>query len=57
MEFAPKNALTIKFTTQNLEIVIASLASEESRESAKSAQPEQLQAPMETVVLVDLTNN
>lgn len=57
MEFAPKNAPTIKFTTQKLEIAIASLDLEESREFVKSAQLEPLQVPMETVVLVDSTNN
>lgn len=57
MEFAPKNAPTIKFTTPKLETVIASPVLEESRESAKSAQLEPLQVPMETVVLVDSTNN
>lgn len=57
MEFAPKNAPTIKFTTQKLEIAIASLDLEESREFVKSAQLEPLQVPMETVVLVDSINN
>jgi hypothetical protein len=57
MEFALKNAPTIKFTIQKLETVIASLDLEESRESAKFAQLEPLQEQMETVVLVELTNN
>jgi hypothetical protein len=57
MEFALKNALTIKFIIQKLETVIASLDLEESRESAKSAQLEPAQEPMETVVLVESTNN
>ena len=57
MEFALKSVPTTKFTTQNQETAIASLVSEESRESAKSAQLELLQLLMETVALVDLTNN
>jgi hypothetical protein len=57
MEFAPRNVQTTKSTTQNQETATVSLALEESRESVKSVQPELPQEPMETVALVDLTNN
>lgn len=46
---APKNVETMKSTTLKLPTVTASQVSEESMESAESAQPVPFQAPMELV--------
>lgn len=46
---ASRSAETMKSTTQKPPTVTASLVSEESTESAESAQPEPFQVPMEPV--------
>ena len=57
MEFAPRSALTTKFTTQKQEIAIASQDLEKSREFVKSVLLELRQEPMESAEPVESINN